>query len=115
MEEIDSIELLKRVKEGKAPKIISINNLEYCYEDGASFGDYYRDTEKYGKVFLSNDYDFRSMANIKIKILDEPILEELDTIIGDLENPSHNEILILNLIRNNRIKINEIIKHINKE
>ena len=111
MEEIDIIELLKRVKEGKAPKWIEVGGNKYKY-----FGEGY----PIEYLYMDNDGDgwlrLESVdVDTKIKILDKPIIEELETIIGDLENPSNNEIFILNWIRNNRIKINEIIKKINKE
>ena len=110
-EEIDIIELLKRVKEGKAPKRISINDLEYFYEDETTFGDYYRDTEKHGKVFFSNEYDFRSMAkiaNIKIKILDKPIIKKLECHNDDYTTTAPDSFEIM-------AKVNEIIDYINKE
>lgn len=110
MEEIDIAELLKRVKEGEAPKRILINGLEYCYEDEATFGDYYRDTEKYGKVFFSNEYDFRAIANAKIKILDKPKIEEFTTLIhcDDTRSLAYG-------LADITIKLNEIIRFINKE
>lgn len=105
MEEIDIIELLKRVKEGKAPKEIEIKNKIFTYNQSKDISYLY---SYYADGWLQYDIDF----DTKIKILDKPIIEELDTIIGDIENPSHNEILILNWIRNNRIKINEIIRYL---
>jgi len=109
MEEIDIIELLKRVKEGKAPEEIEVKGIKFDYDEDA-------DIVQYLYYSLSGSL-FNELITLdtKIKILDKPIIEELGTIIGDLENPSNNEIFILNWIRNNRIKINEIIKKINKE
>ena len=93
-EEIDIIELLERVKEGKAPKKIEINgniydfngfiNILYMYEGNA-----------YNMFSENINFD------TKIKILDKPIIEELPE--DDLINVR---------IRN---KINEIIKFLNNE
>lgn len=116
MEEIDVIELLKRVKEGKAPKLIEIDDKFYTLRDIKE-----PEIEQMYYILSPAGYTVNWFNNAdiyldtKIKILDKPIIEELDTIIGDLENPTHNEMLLLNWIRNNRIKINETIKHINKE
>lgn len=113
-EEIDIIELFKRIKEGKAPKRIEVYGKEYEIRNTADIVSYYTRTSAIG--YTCNWLEENSINTItKIKILDEPIIEELDTITGTLEDPSHNEILILNWIRNNRITINEIIKRINKE
>ena len=108
MEKIDIIELFKRVKEGKAPKMIEVNRFRYIYRKDETDIKYIYDADN-GHTMWSEEITL----DTKIKILDKPIIEELDTIIGDLENPTHNEILILNWIRNNRNKINEIINYIN--
>ncbi|MBR2703931.1 MAG: hypothetical protein IKE91_00490 [Clostridia bacterium] len=112
-EEIDIIELLRRVKEGIAPKEIEMLGNKFVYvENWESIDTLYERRYEGGLEFYSDyDIDFAT----KIKILDKPIIEELDTIVGDLENPTHNEMLLLNWIRNNRIKINELTKYINKE
>lgn len=99
-EEIDIIELLKRVKEGKAPKEIEIKGYKYRLND---FNNYYRegiDGDIYNLVDELNIFD---MINFKIKILDKPIIEELE---NDLGSETANSL---------RDKINEIIKHINEE
>ena len=110
-EEIDIIELFKRIKEGNAPKWIEVGGNKYkYYGEGYSLEYLYIDNDGDGWTRIESvDVD------TKIKILDKPIIEELDTIVGDLENPTHNEMLLLNWIRNNRIKINELTKYINKE
>lgn len=95
-EEIDIIELLKRVKEGKAPKRIEIDGVEYTYN------------ESFNKILLKYSHgaygwleDGFVCLNTKIKILDKPIIEELD---------ENENIDIYELAR----KVNQIIKHINK-
>ena len=101
MEEIDIIELLKRVKEGNAPKEIEINGTKYEFIEDCSdiFGIY---QTKGHDDWL--DYDVT--LDIRIKILNKPIIEELEI---DLDNTWAHNLYML------EIKINEIIKHINKE
>ena len=102
MEEIDIIELLKRVKEGKAPKEIEINGNEYelTYEENNI------------RFLYQNNYNTMYAENItfdtKIKILDKPIIEELKPVnYNNIVTYPDRDILTK--------KINEIIKWINKE
>lgn len=96
MEEIDIIELLKRVKEGKAPKLIEIENEKYSF-----FENYATLDEIYDNIEQNNFWCIDTIElDTKIKILDKPIIEELDyTTNAD----------IFGLAR----KVNEIIRHIN--
>lgn len=97
MEEIDIIELLKRVKEGKAPKKIMIGETEYEYDDTwEEIGDMY--DGDYGHYL----YEEEITLYTKIKILDKPIIEELD---------DYNNVDIFDLA----IKVNQIIRYLNKE
>ena len=97
MEEIDIIELLKRVKEGKAPKWIEVGGNKYkYYGEGYSIEYLYIDNDGDGWVRLE-DVDVCT----KIKILDKPIIEELDY---------SNNVNVFDVAR----KINEIIRYINK-
>jgi len=101
-EEIDIIELLKRVKEGKAPKKIEINGEKYYYNE--KWNDVFyaylgRDDKKIFQNFVSFD--------TKIKILDKPIIDELSKVLPFDDDRA--------LIIENRDKINEIARHINKE
>ena len=106
MEEIDLIELLKRVKEGKAPKEIEVGKSKYEFNNRKN-----RINELYGDgSFLWFIKDIT--VDTKIKILDKPIIEELD----EIELKSFNDEAYMKLIiRNNRDKINEIIKFINNK
>lgn len=102
MEEIDIIELLQRVKEGKAPKEIEINGNKYQYS-GSDNIQYLYENENFC-IFVENiEFD------TKIKILDKPIIEELPIIIG-YEHEENKT-----LIQKNRDKINEIIKFLNNK
>lgn len=99
-EEIDIIELLKRVKEGKAPKWIEVGGNKYKY-----FGEGY----PIEYLYMDNDGDgwlrLESVdVDTKIKILDKPIIEELNYSHGEL---THFEVFA-------QQKINEIIHYINK-
>ena len=101
-EEIDIIELLQRVKEGKAPKEIEINNHKYTYDD-KEFDDIVWMYHRYigtSKRFWIEDETIR--LNTKIKILDKPIIEEL----------SKDDMLYGYIMGN---KINEIIKFLNNK
>ena len=98
MEEIDIVELLKRVKEGKAPKLIEIENEKYSlYENYAMLEEIYEYIEQ-DKFWCIDTIEL----DTKIKILDKPIIEELN---------ENENIDIYGLAR----KVNQIIKHINKE
>lgn len=105
-EEIDIIELLKRVKEGKAPKKIKANGCIYSFDDIER--EYYRiglDRHIYN---LCDENNVLDMFDTKIKILDKSIIEEL-----------HEEYDVSKLADTHKFiidigsKINEIIKHIN--
>ena len=97
MEEIDIIELLNRVKEGKAPKEIEINNnLILGYTHCNDIFCLYRNGDNYWSHYYI-DFD------TKIKILDKPIIEELKGNASDItDGEAFN-------------KINEIIRYLNKE
>ena len=104
MEEIDIIELLQRVKEGKAPKEIEINDIKFYYEEPR--GDIPIIAEMYRT--LNNSYWLHRVyltLNTKIKILDKPIIGRLEVV--DLTN-------IENTIINIGQKLNEIIDYINQ-
>lgn len=108
MEEIDIIELLKRVKEGKAPKEIEVDGKKLIYHQDEQYFErlYQTETNSWwcNSSFITLD--------TKIKILDKPIIEELD----EIELKSFNDEAYMKLIiRNNRDKINEIIKFINNK
>ena len=98
-EEIDIIELLKRVKEGKAPKKIMIGETEY---------EYMHDWDELDEIYQDDNWRWLNDETVnldtKIKILDKPIIEELEIPKDDYADP--NEVAK---------KINEIIRHINKE
>lgn len=112
IEEIDIIELLQRVKEGKAPKEIEIKGWKYrCSILDESY-DYIRVGLDDGIYDLVDDYNIFDILDIKIKILDKPIIEELeDTSNFDLKQLS----IRMRTIRENREKINEIIRRLNNE
>lgn len=96
MEEIDIIELLQRVKEGKAPKKIMIGETEYEYDDTwEEIGEIY--DGDYGHYL----YDEEITLDTKIKILDKPIIEELSQMMLINARPETNA-----------EKINEIIRYL---
>ena len=105
MEEIDIIELLKRVKEGNAPKSIEINENEFKLK----YSKKQSSTENVAieELYITDDndkwFDYTYIfMDTKIKILDKPIIEELEIDSG--ENTTQ---------RIFEEKINEIIKWIN--
>jgi len=99
MEEIDIIELLKRVKEGKAPKEIEIDGTKYEFKENCSDIVCIYQTEYFYNWLDNEDITL----NTKIKILDKPIIEKLPEITATSSN----------IIKYNRDKINEIIDYIN--
>lgn len=100
MEEIDVVELLKRVKEGKAPKKIEIEETKYKFQENCSDIVCIYQTEDCDD-WLENE---NVTLDTKIKILDKPIIEDIK-----INSDETQETLDI------KTKINEIIKHINKE
>ena len=105
-EEIDIIELLKRAKEGKAPRRIEIYGTKYEFQENYT-----------GIVctYQTEDYDNwleEEVINLdtKIKILDKPIIEKLEETIHGISLGDTNRTLLY-VIK----KINEIIEKINGE
>ena len=100
-EEIDIIELLKRVKEGKAPKRIEINETKYEFKENYSDVVCIYQTEE-DDVWL--EYEAITL-DTKIKILDKPIIEELEIKDegGKYISPDTFEITA---------KVNEIIRYL---
>ena len=86
-EEIDIIELLKRVKEGKEPKVIAINGDKYNYfKDWITLDEIYY-TRAHGEEENLCYWEIDFMT--KIKILDKPIIntvDELKKIIKDKDS-----------------------------
>ena len=116
-EEIDIIELLKRVKEGKAPKEIEIDGEKFILKDlenpPIEYLYYREDYDGYVLNWLENVDVF---CNTKIKILDKPIIEELKEIqYSELKYSNIEQEAINSFIVSNRDKINEIIKWINNK
>ena len=118
MEEIDIIELLKRVKEGKAPKEIEINGVVY-ERNIDEFGNYIETMYEHdeGPRSATKFWIDTATLSTKIKILDKPIIEELKEIqYSELKYSNNiNEDYINSIIVSNRDKINEIIKCINEK
>ena len=107
MEEIDIIELLKRVKEGNAPKEIQVGNFTYSWHTEVE--GYFRSVIDNNYISVTADFDIFNILDTKIKILDKSIIEELPIIIG-YEHEENKT-----LIQKNRDKINEIIKFLNNK
>lgn len=116
MEEIDIIELFKKIKEGNAPKEIEIDKTRYVFNDENKDEDLemmYEVTYGCSSVYWLSDATIT--LDTKIKILDKPIIEELGKVIqksvDDFMPPFEREPNCLEL----KDKINEIIRYINKE
>lgn len=99
-EEIDIIELLKRVKEGKAPKEILVDGYKCEYNP---VGDTI-DTLYIGKDGMWFDYVYIGY-DTKIKILDKPIIEKMNEDMSELNRFECNAYK----------KLNEIIDYINNK
>lgn len=119
MEEIDIIELLKRVKEGKAPKEIEIDSIVYTRNTDDGFSDYIETMYEHdeGPRCATKFWTDTFKLSTKIKILDKPIIEELKEIQYSELKYSDNidEDYINSIIVSNRDKINEIIKFLNNK
>ena len=111
MEEIDIIELLKRVKEGKAPKEIQIDQTILYRTEYDDISSLYKSV----KCNFSWDTFFRRVnLDTKIKILDKPIIEELSEDIDFIATVKDDQ-MKAEQIGENRKKINEIIRYLKKE
>ena len=119
MQEIDIIELLQRVKEGKAPKKIQVGNFIYSWHTEVE--GYFRSVIDNNYISVTADFDIFNILDTKIKILDKPIIEELE-ISRDVFGK--NPILIKKDGKANTLrtidaeiidKINEIIDFINNK
>ena len=105
-EEIDIIELLKRVKEGNAPKRIEVDGRKYYLcEEADWLEEYYLEENTNLKLY------FQALSlNSKIKTLDKPIIEEIHKKYN-VTNPKELKECVEDLGG----KINEIIRYLNKE
>ena len=105
MEEIDIIELLKRVKNGNAPREIKIKK----NDDDRPYFVFNPNWKNLGDVYKAKGTERIYLAisvltfDTKFVILDKPIIEELEIPKDDYADP--NEVAK---------KINEIIRYINK-
>lgn len=114
MEEIDIIELLKMSKEGKAPKEIQIENgkqiLELYDDNDLEYMYFYKDNNEGNVYWLEKN---TITLGTSIKILDKPIIPELPQINQNEydTNSSYRSLVAYE----NRYKINEIIRYLNKE
>jgi hypothetical protein len=126
-EEIDIIELLKRVKEGKAPKRIEIDDKMYWRTKDTLNNPLEKLYFSYSNLYNADEYwlsDTKIFFTTKIKILDKPqnqIIEELDDKeINWLVKSSENEHIperertIINCMVELYNAVEEIIDNINK-
>lgn len=78
-EEIDIIELLKREKEGKAPEKIEINGTSYLLVPNYKVRGIQNWYSNEINMFYEYWFDNQNIStDTKIKILDKPIIEELE-------------------------------------
>ena len=118
-EEIDIIELLKRVKEGKAPKKIEIDNYIFEFDEEAECIESLYNNVDYSSSIVETWFDLDILFDTKIKILDKPIIEELEMSTDDeraILISKNGRTYSLRMIDIEIIdKINEIIRYIKKE
>lgn len=110
MEEIDIIELLKRVKEGKAPKKIEIDNYIFEFDEKTECIEVLYNNVDYSSSIVETWFDLDILFDTKIKILDKPIIEEIHKTY-DVNNPKELKECVEDLGG----KINEIIRQVNRE
>ena len=112
-EEIDIIELLKRVKEGNAPKLIQIGKeIYHIKEENLDLRRIYETVDRNYYWDISDLY-----IDTPIKILDKPIIEELPTteIVHNFEDNSTYEREKTYSEDELADKINEIVKFLNNK
>ncbi len=106
MEEIDIIELLQRVKEGKAPKLIQIGKeIYHIKEENLDLRRIYETVDRNYYWDIADIY-----FETKIKILDKPIIEEMKESYNTVFKDELDQFIL-----DTQNKINEIIRVINKE
>ena len=113
-------ELLGLIKDGKAPKKIKWDNVEWEFKE--EFDDYFRN----GTYLTTEGFDIFNSAkdflDNTIEILEEnkPIIEKID-LFDDLQDILNNgdESIVLNAIHKclttEKYKLNEIIDYINRK
>ena len=109
MEEIDIIELLKRIKEGKTPKKINIKNTDTVFILNENFGQNRMDIDELYIWENSPMNWFERMhidINTKINILDEPKNKRIPNIS---DNFDYDTVSTYDLC----LKIDDIIDYIN--
>lgn len=122
-EEINIVELFKLIQEGKAPKKIKILEYEFTYDDEETCLDsVYKRFEICRPIEFW--FDLPISIDTKIKILDKPVIEEIEIYQDDdgndkavvyplndgTNNKNKNYAISIVYIAN---KINEIIRFIN--
>ena len=109
-------ELLGLIKDGKAPKKIKWENMEWNYD--IENNEYFTKYKKYYWLFeeyIPNNVNFMDCLNDKVEILEEdkPIIEKIEINKYNFHNTNHSK-----LLKNQQMletKLNEIIDHINRK
>ena len=117
---IDIVKLIEEKNYKNLPKKIKINNKTYefdktdneyrRYDRGGSFTPLYEFMKNGGIEYFSE------LIQMEAEIIEEvKEIEKLDYKVEQLENPSHNESLLMNMIRQNKETINKLIDELKKE
>ena len=110
MKTIKIIDLLNKIARGEeVPQKIRIGAL-YMYWDGSVYWD--EDGEsQFCEVIGSSEYSLNREVEI---IEEEKEIEKLGYKVEQLENPNHNESLLMNMIRENKETINKLIEELKR-
>lgn len=116
MKTIKIIDLLIRCleKDETLPKEIKFRDKYYFLRQHADIYAYYRKTDR--SYNFMEDIDLISKLNKEVEIIEEEKeTEKLDYKVEQLENPSHNESLLMNMIRENKETINKLIEELKRD
>lgn len=112
MNKIRIIDLLNKIAKGEeVPK-----KIKYCkvsFEYNISEDDYFN--KKYGFGLLDKINLFKNLTEEVEIIEEEKEIEKLNYKVEQLDKPSHNESLLMNMIRENKEAINKLIEELKKD
>lgn len=110
MKTIKIIDLLNKIAKGEeVPKKIFYEKQWWEYNPDNDY-----EGIEWGGCFLCNVLICELNDEVEI-IEEEKEIEKLDYKVEQLENPSHNESLLMNMIRQNKETINKLIEELKRD
>lgn len=108
MKTIKIIDLLNKIANEEEVPHFKINEDEYYLGADGLLKDVYGDAVEW--------FIYQKWLNEEVEIIEEEKeIEKLDYKVEQLENPSHNESLLMNMIRENKETINKLIEKLKRD